>query len=160
MPEFAYTASRETGEKITGKLLAIDQEELVEKLEELELLLIQAKEIRVAKSYTLSKKVKRKDLLTFTLYLNTLITAGVPLLMGLKQIADQTEDPYFKEVIGSIAEDIRGGRAISESMARFPKVFNELFVNVIRAGETSGNLEMVLNDLAAFLEWQADLNPS
>ncbi len=160
MPEFAYTAGNEAGKKISGTLVASDQEELAEKLEELGLFLIQAKEVRAAKSYTLSKKVKRKELLTFTLYLNTLITAGVPLLVGLKQIADQAGESYFKQVIGSLAEDIQGGRSISESMARFPKVFNELYINVIKAGEASGNLEMVLNDLAAFLEWQSDLNKS
>jgi len=96
-------------------------------------------------------------LLTFTLYLHTMITAGVPLLAGLKQIAEQTENLYMKKVINSLCEDIQAGKKISEAMERFPKVFNELYVSVIRAGEASGKLEVILQDLYNFLEWQDEL---
>ncbi|MBI5788873.1 MAG: type II secretion system F family protein [Candidatus Schekmanbacteria bacterium] len=158
MPKYTYHARNDDGDKISGELLANDLDELTEKLEGMNLFLISAKEAHEVKSYTLSKKVKRKDLLTFTIYLNTLISAGVPLLVGLQQIAEQTEDPYFKKVIFSILDDIRGGRNISEAMEKHPKVFDGLYTSVIKAGESSGSLEMVLNDLAAFLEWQDDLN--
>jgi type IV pilus assembly protein PilC len=160
MPVFAYTARDEAGKKISGTLPAETQEELAERLEELQLFLVSAKEVHAARTYTLFKRVNRRDLLTFTLYLSTLITAGVPLLVGLRQIADQTKDPYFKKVINEMADDIQGGHSISESMEKHPKVFNELYVSVIKAGEASGNLELVLNDLATFLEWQGELTKS
>jgi len=97
-------------------------------------------------------KVKSKTLTTFTRQLATLIDAGLPLLRGLLVLQKQEKDATLKDIIGQLATSIEGGSTFSEALAQHPKAFNRLFVNMVKAGELGGVLEVVLNRLAEFQE--------
>ncbi len=100
----------------------------------------------------LSGRVKSKVLTTFTRQLATLVDAGLPLLRGLRVLEKQEKHPTLKNIIGELAISIEGGSTFSEGLAQHPKVFNRLYVNMVKAGELGGVLEVVLNRLSEFME--------
>ena len=100
----------------------------------------------------LSGRVKPKVLTTFTRQLATLVDAGLPLLRGLRVLERQERNPTLKSIINDLALAIEGGSTFSEGLAQHPKVFNRLFVNMVKAGELGGVLEVVLNRLSEFME--------
>jgi len=100
----------------------------------------------------LSGRVKSKNLVTFTRQLATLVDAGLPLLRGLRVLERQERNPTLKAAIRQIAQAVEGGSTFSEALAQHPKIFNKLFVSMVKAGEMGGVLEVVLNRLAEFME--------
>jgi type IV pilus assembly protein PilC len=98
------------------------------------------------------KTVKPKTLMIFTRQLATLIDAGLPLLRGLTVLAKQERDLVLKGTINALADGVQGGSTFSESLAQHPKIFNKLYINMVKAGELGGVLELVLNRLAEFQE--------
>ena len=96
--------------------------------------------------------VDTKTLCTFTRQLATLVDAGLPLLRGLLVLQKQERNPTLKEILGKLALSIEGGSTFSEGLAQHPKVFNKLFVNMVKAGELGGVLEVTLTRLAEFAE--------
>jgi type IV pilus assembly protein PilC len=96
--------------------------------------------------------VKPKVLTTFTRQLATLVDAGLPLLRGLRVLEKQERNPNLKRILAELATSIEGGSTFSEALAQHPKVFNRLFVNMVKAGELGGVLEVVLKRLAEFSE--------
>jgi type IV pilus assembly protein PilC len=100
----------------------------------------------------LGGRVKSKVLTTFTRQLATLVDAGLPLLRGLRVLEKQERNATLKSIIGDLAVSIEGGSTFSEGLAQHPKVFNRLFVNMVKAGELGGVLEVVLNRLSEFME--------
>src|SRR3989475_2000462 len=100
----------------------------------------------------LSGRVKPKVLTTFTRQLATLVDAGLPLLRGLRVLERQERNPTLKSVLNDLAQAIEGGSTFSEGLAQHPKIFNRLFVNMVKAGELGGVLEVVLNRLSEFME--------
>ncbi|HWD94771.1 MAG TPA: type II secretion system F family protein [Verrucomicrobiae bacterium] len=100
----------------------------------------------------LGGKVKSKVLTTFTRQLATLVDAGLPLLRGLRVLEKQERNPTLKRILAELALSIEGGSTFSEGLAQHPKVFNRLFVNMVKAGELGGVLEVVLARLSEFME--------
>ncbi len=100
----------------------------------------------------LSGRVKEKNLTIFTRQLAQLTSAGLPLLSGLRVLEKQEKNPTLRNVLGDLAEVIEGGGTFSEGLAQAPKVFNKLFVSMVKAGELGGVLEVVLDRLAQFME--------
>jgi len=100
----------------------------------------------------LGGSVDTKTLCTFTRQLATLVDAGLPLLRGLLVLQKQERNPTLKEILGKLALSIEGGSTFSEGLAQHPKVFNKLFVNMVKAGELGGVLEVTLTRLAEFAE--------
>jgi type IV pilus assembly protein PilC len=98
------------------------------------------------------KKVKPKILMIFTRQLATLIDSGLPLLRGLNVLAKQERDRVLKNTINKLADGVQGGGTFSESLAQHPLIFNDLYVNMVKAGELGGVLELVLGRLAEFQE--------
>jgi type IV pilus assembly protein PilC len=98
------------------------------------------------------KTVKGKTLMIFTRQLATLIDAGLPLLRSLTVLAKQERDLVLRDTINALADGVQGGSTFSESMAQHPRIFNKLYVNMVKAGELGGVLELVLNRLAEFQE--------
>src|SRR5260370_31738074 len=99
----------------------------------------------------LSGRVKSKVLTTFTRQLATLVDAGLPLLRGLRVLEKQEKNATLRGIIGELALSIEGGSTFSEGLAQHPKVFNRLYVNMVKAGELGGVLEVVLNRLSEFI---------
>jgi type IV pilus assembly protein PilC len=102
-------------------------------------------------------KVGLKHMMPFTRQLAVLISAGLPLLRSIRILSEQTESANLKEALSGIAGEIESGNTLSEGMAKFPAVFDRLFVNMIRAGEIGGALEAVLDRLAIFAEKSANI---
>src|SRR5579871_5321632 len=100
----------------------------------------------------LSGRVKSKVLTTFTRQLATLVDAGLPLLRGLRVLEKQEKNVTLRDIIGELGTSIEGGSTFSEGLAQHPKVFNRLYVNMVKAGELGGVLEVVLNRLSEFME--------
>src|SRR6266849_3945767 len=103
------------------------------------------------------KKVKPKILMIFTRQLATLIDSGLPLLRSLNVLAKQERDPVLKSTINKLADSVQGGSTFSESLAQYPVIFNDLYVNMVKAGEVGGVLELVLTRLAEFQEKAAKI---
>ena len=97
-------------------------------------------------------RVKEKVLTIFTRQLAQLTSAGLPLLSGLRVLEKQEKDVTLRRVVGELSEVIEGGGTFSEGLAQHPKVFNKLFVSMVKAGELGGVLEIVLDRLAMFME--------
>lgn len=102
--------------------------------------------------FFVKKTVKSKTLMIFTRQLATLIDAGLPLLRGLTVLAKQEKDPVLRNTINALADAVQGGSTFSESMGQHPRIFNKLYINMVKAGELGGVLELVLNRLAEFQE--------
>lgn len=96
--------------------------------------------------------VKTKDLMVLTRQLATLVDAGLPLTRGLRVLHRQTTNEVLKEALGGMLETVETGNTFSESLGNYPKIFNHLYVNMVKAGEAGGVLETVLNRLAEFME--------
>jgi type IV pilus assembly protein PilC len=110
------------------------------------------KQVSVSVPFFERKTVKGKTLMIFTRQLATLIDAGLPLLRGLTVLAKQEPDPVLRKVIVNLAETVQGGGTFSESLAGHPRIFSKLYVNMVKAGELGGVLELVLLRLAEFQE--------
>src|SRR5438132_6909679 len=102
------------------------------------------------------KKVRPKILMVFTRQLATLIDSGLPLLRGLNVLAKQERDSVLKNTINKLADSVQGGSTFSESLAQYPLIFNDLYVNMVKAGEMDRVLELVLTRLADFQDKQAN----
>ena len=102
-------------------------------------------------------KVKQKELVVFTRQLSTMISAGVPMTRAFATLQSQTENKYFKEVIGGIFKDIEGGGSLAEALAVYPRVFSDVYVNMVRAGEAGGILDEILKRLATQVEKEATM---
>ncbi|MFC1891353.1 type II secretion system F family protein, partial [Thermodesulfobacteriota bacterium] len=102
-------------------------------------------------------KVTNRDIVIFTRQFSTMIDAGLPLVQGLNILSDQAENPSFKIILKTITKDVEGGSTLAEAMKKHPKVFDNLFVNLIAAGEVGGILDTILQRLATFIEKAEEL---
>lgn len=162
MPQYEYLVKDSQGHDQAGVEEALDANTLVESLRRQGYLIIRINEAKRKKLLSLSSKntvlrerggrIKIDDLVIFSRQLSTLVGAGVPLLESLDVLAEQTEKTTFKNVIRSLHEHVRGGKSFSEALEKHPAVFSYLFIHMVRAGESSGHLEEILDRLAVYLE--------
>ena len=162
MPEYAYEALDKGGKQVRGTIEAANEEVIVEKLRGMgyyPLKVTQHKKSAAQQDLLAAPglrlifhRITSKHLMAFTRQLATLIDAGLPIIRSLNILKEQVESAIFKEKIDDIISTIEGGGSLSEGLARHPKVFDNLYVNMVRAGEIGGVLEAVLNKIAEFLE--------
>jgi type IV pilus assembly protein PilC len=107
---------------------------------------------QTAKTSFFQKRVKPKDLMIFTRQFATLVDAGLPLLRGMRILLKQEKHPALKDALNGMSESIEAGNTFSESLTLYPKIFDKLFINMVKAGEAGGVLETVLLRLAEFME--------
>jgi type IV pilus assembly protein PilC len=160
MAEFAYSAISKDGRHLTGQLSAPSREEALVMLKNQGHRPLSIKEssgARAKKFKLGGKKVKLHDLVVFTRELSTMISAGVPLPRGLSTLADQSENKYFKSVINGINHDVEAGTALADALGKYPNVFNEVYINMVRAGEAGGILDEILKRLATQVEKEASM---
>jgi type IV pilus assembly protein PilC len=105
----------------------------------------------------LQPKIKTKDLILFTRQFSTMIDAGLPLIQGLEILTNQTENPTFKKILVRVKSDVEGGSTFADALKKHPKVFDNLYVNLVAAGEMGGILDTILQRLAAYIEKNAKL---
>ena len=156
MASFSYRAIDEAGQMTSGSIDATNSVDLELRLRRLGLDLITFESIKKS-ALMRSSKVSRKDLITFCFHMDQLMRAGVPIIEALTDLRDTVDNPGFKQIIGTILEDIEGGLKLSDAMASHPQAFDQVFVALIRTGEQAGQLPEVLSKLAENLKWQDEL---
>ncbi len=156
--EYQYKAKDDSGKTVTGVMEAEDEDALASALDTQNLFLVDAAPAKQKQGAALSqKRIKSRDILSFTLDLGTILAAGIPITQGLQDLSEASEHAKLQGVIADVLVSINAGSSLSAAFERHPKVFDTLYVSIVRAGETSGNLDRVLSDLGNFLEWKADL---
>ena len=168
MPRFFYVARDNTNRKITGSEEAASSDELIDRLQSRQLLVVNLV-LESSKGRTTSKqeisgrhiqlrryRVTQGDLVLFCRQLATLLEAGVTILRSLDIISKQVSSKKFYNTIKELEKGMQGGLSLHDAMARHPQVFSELWVNLAESGEASGNLAIVLDRLASFLERNAE----
>ena len=173
MPEFIYKATDRTGKVMEGSFEAADEAAVVARLRGMGCMPIRIDQAaRGAKPQTRQatftvdfktrmlsafKRVSDAELLAFTQELSTLIRAGLPLDRSLSVVTEITENEQLKGIVEEVLRNVRSGKAFSEALAKHPRTFNRLFINMIKAGEAGGILDVVLDRLVDFLERSQEL---
>jgi len=160
METYKYIAKDKTGNAVTGILESNSETEVAEILHNKDLIVIsieQAKKGAIRKGMTRSGRVKSDDLVIFSRQLATMIDAGIPLVHTLRILAEQIEVKSLQDIVHQVRQDIEAGMSFCDALAKHPKVFSDLFINMVRAGESSGMLDEVLDRLASYLEKSASL---
>jgi type IV pilus assembly protein PilC len=153
MPLFEYSGKNTTGAPVSGTLNAKSRQELERILRRRRILVteVSKKPSQINISFG-TKKIKKIDISRFTRQFATMISAGLPMVQCLEILAQQSENPEMRRVINEIKESVQGGATLSESMARHKKAFDDLYVNMVEAGEVGGALDVILVRLAIFRE--------
>jgi type IV pilus assembly protein PilC len=156
---FSYTAVTKEGKTIQGAVESTSKDALVATLAKQGARPLVIKEEKATKKGLLAfgNRVKLQDLSAFTRQLSTMVSAGVPLTRCFATLQQQTENKYFKGIITSVSKDVESGIALGDAFAKHPTVFSEVYVNMVRAGETGGILDEILKRLATQLETTASM---
>ncbi len=157
MPLYKYKAIDASGKFISGSLDAGNINDLELRLEKMELDLVTFKQKEHGTDLFGRNKIGRRDLINFSFYLEQLSRAGVPILEGLADLRDGEENPAFRDIITGVIEAIEGGNSFSQALNLYPKIFDDVFVSLIRVGERSGKMSAVLVDITETLKWQDEL---
>ncbi len=159
MPSFLYKAKSPGGEVIKGEIEAPQKRAAIDRLRNKRMIVLDISEKgadftsdMLNRMNPLKNRVKEKDLVVFARQLSTLVSAGVPIVQGLSILIRQIENEYFRNIVNRMREDIESGSAIAEAMEKHPSAFGELFVNMVKAGELGGILDVILQRMADFLE--------
>ncbi len=155
MPVYVWKGKNSYGEKRKGEIEAPDQAAALAQVKRLRITnpSVKEKPKDLFENISIFKpKVTGKDIVVFTRQLSTMINAGLPLVQGIEILEKQQSNPTFKSALGEIRQDIEAGSTLADSMRKKPKVFDNLFTNMIEAGETGGILDTILGRLATFME--------
>jgi len=153
MAKFKYTAKDQKGRSLSGFLEAENQNVVVEELRRRQLTIISVKEAKKEDSGSaFGKKISSDDLVVFSRQLATMVNSGIPLVQSLDILGEQMENKEFRHIILTLRDDIQTGLSLSNAFSKHPKVFSELYISMVKAGETSGMLDEILDRLAILLE--------
>jgi len=156
MPRFRYRAANAEGQRIQGELAAINDIDLDLRLRRMGLTLIRARAANRRGLFS-TWHTTRRDLISFCFHMQQIARAGAPLLEGLKDLIHSTENSRFRDLLALVADDLEGGKLLSEALAAHPDVFDRVFIALVRAAETSDQMEIVFARLEASLKQQDDL---
>jgi type IV pilus assembly protein PilC len=155
MPTYAYKGRNRLNEMVSGEKSAANQDELRALLRREQIVMTQAsekgREISIPKLGA-KKKVGAKELAVFTRQFSVMIDAGLPLVQCLDILAQQQNNPFFKDVLFQVRQQVEEGSTLSDALAKHPKVFDQLYTHMVEAGETGGVLDLILQRLATLIE--------
>lgn len=160
MPSYQYSAVNQAGSVVRGKLDAGGRQDLERRLTRLGLTIINGQEVKrgfSGLSALTAPKVSRDELAQFCFYVERLVSGGVPLLEGLSDVRDSVSNVALRNTVGILIEDIEQGTTLSGAMRRHPKIFDDIFISLVEAGEHSGELDTVLRSLAESIKWQDEI---
>ncbi len=159
MPDtYAYKVRDKTGKIVSGTLIADNEALVLQRLREEGLTPLEVgKQSRGLNIELTKKKVKLKELAVFSRQFATMVNSGLPILRALSILADQTPNKELARVLGEVRLDVEQGASLSTAMAKHPKVFNDLYISMVRSGETGGSLDDVLLRLADLIENEVKL---
>lgn len=159
--KFTYKGTNRDGQPVSGTAEASDKQAMLAMLhrQNIHPILVEADKNRhlLGQLFGPSKKIKLSDLVVFTRQLSTMISAGVPLARSLAALQNDANNPYMREVLGSVTKDVESGLPLGDAFARFPNVFSDVYVNMVRAGEEGGILDEILKRLASQVEQDASM---
>jgi type IV pilus assembly protein PilC len=150
MPTFTYTARDQKGQMQQATIEAPSRDEVMKQLGKQRLQVIKVDEGAAPKKR--GGSIKMRDIVIFTRQFSTMINAGLPLVQALSILAEQSENPVLKDVTRQVVFDVESGNTLADAMRKHPKAFNELYVNMVSAGEAGGILDTILLRLAVFIE--------
>lgn len=158
MAQFTYKALSKNNQNVSGTIEAADRDAAMASLthQGLHPLLV-SEDASKKRSLGLKKHVKSSELVIFTRQLSTMISAGVPIARGLATLQESATSPYFKEVLSNITKDIEGGTQLGDAFGKYPGVFDDVYVNMVKAGEEGGILDEILKRLALQVEQNASM---
>ena len=154
---FAYRAMDSQGKIVRGSVDAVNSLDLEMRLKRMSLDLITSSPARVLKGLQFGTPINRQELINFCFHLEQLLHAGVPIIDALIDLRDSVEKPVFREILANMIELIEGGKTFSDALAEHPRVFDAVFVSLVRSGEASGQLGAVLSKLTENLKWQDEI---
>lgn len=154
MEAYQYKAIDERGRIHNGQVDAANIADLEMRLNKLSLDLINYKEVKSGTKSFSGVGIKRRDLITFCFHFEQTSRAGVPVLESLQDLRDSSDNPRMAEVTNAMIEAIEGGKTLAQAMAEFEDVFGKIFTNLVRAGEQSGEISKVFEELGISLKWQ------
>lgn len=161
MPAYIYKARDVTGKLVKGVMDAVNKDEIIDKLRKMGYMTTKVTEslptIKIESALEKLKTVSIEDIIIFNIQFSNLISAGISVLNSLDTLAKQVESKKLRETIDSVRRNVEAGDSLSGAFARHPRIFSALFVNMIRAGEASGKLAMVLQRYAEFAEHREEL---
>jgi type IV pilus assembly protein PilC len=157
MPSFNYRAVDKLGRPAIGQIDALNEVDLEIRLERMGLDLITFRIAKKSANLFNANRVSNQDLVMFCFQLEQLSSAGVPLLECLTDLRESNTNPYFQKVLGAISAEVEGGKLLSQALAEHPTVFGEVFVSLVDAGEQTGQLPAVFNNLFETIRWQDEL---
>lgn len=158
MPRFSYIASDEQNNVLKGKTELADRSSVIsalskQNLRPISIHLLKSKKTGIDFDHLFEPtKVKQDQLVSFTRQLSAMVGAGVPLLRSLSSLEKHSEDAALKKILATIVKNVEGGMTLGDSMSKHPTTFNDIYVNMVRAGESAGILDDILKRLAAQLE--------
>lgn len=164
MPKYIYTAKNYNGQMQGGEVSAKDEKTLAQQLRADGFLVTSIKEIKEDEKNSIEVRfldrfnsVPLKEKMIFARNLSVMISSGLTVSRAIGNLRDQTQNKSFKKVLADVFEEMQAGKTLSESFAKYPGVFDELFVNMVRVGEVGGNLDEVLNIVAVQLEKEHEI---
>jgi len=160
--DFIYSARTKEGQPQKGTIKANTKDEAIIALQNRNLIVLEIKQRGempiLSHEITIFQRVSNKDMVSFSRQLATLFSARIPLVEALRVLARQTKNKYFNQIIFEVANEVENGSLFSRAIGKYPKVFSQFFIDMIRSGELSGGLDKALNYLADYLEKQYYLN--
>jgi type IV pilus assembly protein PilC len=156
--QFTYKALKKDNNTVSGTIEAADRSAAISALthQGLHPLLV-AEAGGSKKKIGFGQSVKTSDMVIFTRQLSTMISAGVPLARGLSTLQDSPNTPYFREVLTKITKDVEAGTSLGDAFGKYPNVFDDVYVNMVKAGEEGGILDEILKRLATQVEQNASI---
>lgn len=155
MTLYRYRATNSEGKIVTGQLEALHEVDLDAQLSRLELSLIRAEALKEHRRVV--RKLSSRDLISFLFQLELLIRAGVPILTALSDMRDAADSPESRNLSAGLYEKIEAGATLAEAIVGYPGIFSEVIINLVRAGEVTGQLPEVLREIVRSLKWQDEM---
>ncbi|MCA9401609.1 MAG: type II secretion system F family protein, partial [Candidatus Omnitrophica bacterium] len=156
MPTFKYTAKNLESKNVTGKISADNKNSVIEELRKRKLTIISLEEVKdkaVSGGRPFqSKKIKPDEIVIFSRQLATMVDAGIPIIQAIDALQEQMSHPMFKKILATVGEDIQHGSGLSAAFSKHPQVFDTLFVNMVKVGETGGVLSSILDRISTYME--------
>lgn len=156
MPSYSYKAINDAGRNIRGEITAANEVDLEERLREIGLDLVNYRELPPQRTSTRGR-VKVDDLIVFCLHFEQLDRAGVPVLDSIADARDAAENPRMRDILAGVYESVKNGELFSEALAKYPSVFDDVFVGLVSTGEKTGDLSEAFTHLAEHMKWTSDI---
>jgi len=171
MPKFRYVARDVAGKTVSGEIMAGGQTDVINKLQMQNMIPMSITEVSMRQGgggfqalndrlTLMTSSVKLEDKVFFTRQMVTFLNAGVTLTKSIKNIADSQKNILLRKILNDMYDDINAGSDFSAALAKHPKVFDQMYVNIVKAGETSGNLDKALGSLASYMDKTSKMQKS